>query len=67
MAGSMVLLRGGQSLEANITVSDVEITRLSWEHGCTALGVRITFDGYFMQELAETWSNCVAMYLCITT
>ena len=40
------------SLGAAITVSDVEITRRSREHGLKALGVWITFDGHFMKVSA---------------
>ena len=41
------------SLAASITVSDTVITRRTQEEGFKALGVWITFDGHFIQELAE--------------
>ena len=52
-ANSMAGCSAADSLEASITVSDVEISRRSREHGFTALRVWNTFDGHFMKVLAE--------------
>ena len=55
------------SLEATITVSGTEITRIPREQGFKALGLWVTFYGHFMIELARTAGNCVALFLCPTT
>ena len=41
------------SLEAKIVVDDTVITRRTREQGFKVLGAWITFDGHFVQELAE--------------
>ena len=41
------------SLAASITVSETVITRRTQEERLKALGVWITFDGHFTEELAE--------------
>ena len=45
------------TLEATISVSDVEVTRRSREQGFKALGVWITFDGHVTKESSRPWSS----------